>query len=275
MKMAGYLVIMKSRFHIVFKRIDKNTLKKTTNHNTPSKIKLMEKKKVLVLLAGSGAKDGSEIREAVLTLTAIEKAGMSFQCTAPNKLKRDVVNFIDGSVLNEERNVLVEAARIARGNILDLSTVSMNDYDALAIPGGFGVAKNLCSFAIDGVKATVDEDSKRIIREAFTMKKAILAICIAPALVALSLHDLEPEILLTLGLDDGPNQALEAIGVKSTKCLSTECVVDEKHKIVSSPAYMDDQASLVDLDMGINKAMIAFSNFVEDFETVHVSASAI
>jgi enhancing lycopene biosynthesis protein 2 len=266
---------MKSRFHIVFKRIDKNTLKKTTNHNTPSKIKLMEKKKVLVLLAGSGAKDGSEIREAVLTLTAIEKAGMSFQCTAPNKLQTDVINFIDGSVLNEERNVLVEAARIARGDILNLATVSMNDYDALAIPGGFGVAKNLCSFALDGVKATVDADAKRIIREAFTMKKAILAICIAPALVALSLHDLEPEILLTLGLDDGPNQALEAIGVKSTKCLSTECVVDEKHKIVSSPAYMDDQASLVDLDMGINKAMIAFSNFVEDLETVHVSASAI
>jgi enhancing lycopene biosynthesis protein 2 len=235
----------------------------------------MEKKKVLVLLAGSGAKDGSEIREAVLTLTAIEKAGMSFQCTAPNKLQRDVVNFIDDSVLNEERNILVEAARIARGDILDLATVSMNDYDALAIPGGFGVAKNLCSFAIDGVKATVDADAKRIIREAFTMKKAILAICIAPALVALSLHDLEPEILLTLGLDDGPNQALEAIGVKSAKCLSTECIVDEKNKIVSSPAYMDDGASLVDLDMGINKAMIAFSNFVEDFETVHVSASAI
>jgi enhancing lycopene biosynthesis protein 2 len=275
MKMAGYLVIMKNRFHIVFKRIDKNTLKKTTNHNTPSKIKLMEKKKVLVLLAGSGAKDGSEIREAVLTLTAIEKAGMSFQCTAPNKLQRDVINFIDDSVLNEERNILVEAARIARGDILDLATVSMNDYDALAIPGGFGVAKNLCSFAIDGVKATVDADAKRIIREAFTMKKAILAICIAPALVALSLHDLEPEILLTLGLDDGPNQALETIGVKSAKCLSTECIVDEKNKIVSSPAYMDYGASLVDLDMGINKAMIAFSNFVEDFETVHVSASLI
>jgi enhancing lycopene biosynthesis protein 2 len=195
---------------------------------------------------------------------------MSFQCTAPNKLQTDVINFIDGSVLNEERNVLVEAARIARGDILNLATVSMNDYDALAIPGGFGVAKNLCSFALDGVKATVDEDSKRIIREAFTMKKAILAICIAPALVALSLYDLEPSILVTLGLDDGPNQALEAIGVRSTKCLSTECVVDEKNKIISSPAYMDDEASLVDLDMGINKAIIAFSNLVEDLEIVHV-----
>jgi enhancing lycopene biosynthesis protein 2 len=118
------------------------------------------------------------------------------------------------------------------------------------------------------VKATVDADAKRIIREAFTTKKAILAICIAPALVALSLYDLEPNILLTLGLDDAPNQALETIGVKSLKCLSTECVVDEKNKIVSSPAYMDDQASLVDLDMGINKAIIAFSNFVEDLETI-------
>ena len=208
----------------------------------------------------------------MLTLTAIEKAGMSFQCTAPNKLQIDVINFMDGSVLNEERNVLVEAARIARGNILDLATVSMSDYDALAIPGGFGVAKNLCSFAVDGVKATVDADVKRIIREAFTMKKAILAICIAPALVALSLYDLEPNILLTLGLDDGPNEALEAIGVKSIKCLSTECVLDENNKIVSSPAYMDDGASLVDLDMGINKAIIAFSNLVEDLETVHASA---
>ncbi len=224
----------------------------------------MERRNVLVLLAGSGAKDGSEIREAVLTLTAIEKVGMKFQCAAPNKKQSDVINFIDGSTLNEERNVLIEAARIARGDIKDLSTVSMKDYDALAIPGGFGVAKNLCSFAKDGVEATVDADVKRIIRESFQAKKPILAICIAPALVALSIADLAPDAVLTLGIEDAPNLSLENIGVKSMKCLSSECILDEKNKIVSTPAYMDDKASLVDLDTGINKAIIEFSNLIEE-----------
>lgn len=220
------------------------------------------KKKVLVLLAGSGAKDGSEIREAVITLTAIEKSGLIFQCAAPNKPQAEVINFLDGSKMNEERNVLLEAARIARGNILDLKSVSMNDFDALAIPGGFGVAKNLCTFAFDGVNASVDPEVKQIIREAFQAKKPILAVCIAPALVALSLSDLEPNILLTLGLDDSANLALNTIGVKSAACLSRECLVDEAHKIVSTPAYMDDNASLVDLDSGINKAVEAFVRLV-------------
>lgn len=222
----------------------------------------MRKKKVLVLLAGSGAKDGSEIREAVLTLTAIEKSGMSFQCAAPNKPQKHVINFINGSVLSEERNVLVESARIARGNVLDLSTVSMADYDALAIPGGFGVAKNLCSFAFDGVKASVDTDVKRIIREAFIAKKPILAVCIAPALVALALADLEPSILMTLGLDEVTNKHLDTIGVKSIACLSRECIVDVKNKVVSSPAYMDDDATLVDLDSGISKAVTALVDLI-------------
>ena len=41
------------------------------------------------------------------------------------------------------RNVLVESARIARGNISPLSTLSATSYDAVVFPGGFGAAKNL------------------------------------------------------------------------------------------------------------------------------------
>lgn len=218
--------------------------------------------KVLVLLAGSGAKDGSEIREAVLTLIAIEKAGLSFQCAAANKEQLDVINFIDDSQMNEKRNVLIESARIARGDILDLANVKIDDYCALAIPGGFGVAKNLCSFAVDGPKASVDADAKRIIQETFNAKKPILAICIAPALVALALQDLKPGIKLTLGQDQGPMDALKAMAAEPCACPTKEFTIDEENKIVSTPAYMHGDSSLVELDEGISKAVNAMKSLL-------------
>ncbi|MCH2227280.1 MAG: isoprenoid biosynthesis glyoxalase ElbB [Candidatus Caenarcaniphilales bacterium] len=219
--------------------------------------------KVLVLLAGSGAKDGSEIREAVLTLTAIEKAGLSFQCTAPNKEQADVVNFIDDTQMAEKRNVLTESARIARGDILDLSQVKIDDYCALAIPGGFGVAKNLCSFAFEGPKASVDPEAKRIIQDTFKAKKPIMAVCIAPALVALSLQDLQPGIKLTLGQDKDPMEALKAMSAEPCPCPTREFTIDEEHKIVSTPAYMHGDSSLLELDEGINKAVQATKQLIQ------------
>ncbi len=217
----------------------------------------MKKIKALVLLAGCGSKDGAEIREAVITLLALDKEGVAYQCAAPNIQQHHVLNFIDNSEMQEQRNVLVEAARIARGDILDLSTLSMQDYDALVLPGGFGVAKNFCGFAFDGAKASVNPIVKSIIEEAYELNKVILAICISPALVALSLASQNPELILSLGTDPKANQALTQMGVQFRNCLSTECIVDEKHKIISSPAYMHDQASLCDLETGINKAVKA------------------
>lgn len=223
--------------------------------------------KVLVLLAGSGAKDGSEIREAVLTLTAIEKAGLSYQCTAPNKAQSDVINFIDDSTLDESRNILIESARIARGDILDLANVKMDEYCALAIPGGFGVAKNLCTFAAEGPQASIDPDAKRIIQESFTAGKPILAICIAPALVALALQDLKPGIKLTLGQDKEPMEALKAMLAEPCACPTNEFTIDEENKIISTPAYMHGDSSLVELDEGISKAVEALKLHLLNFST--------
>ncbi len=214
-------------------------------------------KKVLVVLAGCGAKDGSEIREAVLTLLAIDKAGAEYQCVAPNKNQHHTLNFLTDEVMPENRNILVESARIARGRIQDLVKVSMKDYDALILPGGYGAAKNLCSFAFDGVKATIDADVKRIINEAYDARKPIGAICIAPVLVALALHEKNPEILLTLGTDAAANSKLEEIGVKSKSCLTTAFVRDDKNLIASSPAYMHGSSRISELEQGISQCVNA------------------
>ena len=105
-------------------------------------------KKVAVILAGCGVFDGAEIHESVLTLLQLERSGAQYQCMAPNIDQLHVVNHLTGEVTEgEQRNVLVEAARIARGEVIDLAQACADDYDALIIPGGFGAAKNLCDFA--------------------------------------------------------------------------------------------------------------------------------
>lgn len=214
-------------------------------------------KKILVVLAGCGAKDGAEIHESVLTLLAIDKAGATYQCAAPNKPQHHTLNFIDNSEMPEVRNVLIESARISRGNILDLSKVSMKNYDAVIFPGGYGAAKNLCSFAFDGIKASIDPEVKRIINEAYEAHKPIGAICIAPVLVALALHDKNPGILLTLGTDTETNHKLNQIGVQSKECLTTAFVRDDKNLIYSSPAYMHGHSRISELEQGITDCVNA------------------
>lgn len=214
-------------------------------------------KKFLVLLAGCGAKDGAEIHESVLTLLAIDKEGAEYQCAAPNIKQHHVLNFIDDTEIDQERNVMIEAARISRGDILDLSQVSMNDYAGLILPGGFGVAKNLCTYAFEGAKASINLDVKRIINEAYDTKKPIGAICVAPVLVALALAEKNPEIVLTLGTDAAANKSLEDIGVKSKDCLTRSFVKDEKNKIVTSPAYMHGNSKISELEEGITKCVKA------------------
>lgn len=214
-------------------------------------------KPILVILAGCGAKDGAEIHESVLTLLAIDKAGAKYQCAAPNKNQHHVLNFIDNSELKETRNILVESARIARGDIKDLTEVSMQDYAGLIFPGGFGVAKNLCSFAFDGTQAQVDPEVNRIINEAYDQAKPIGAICIAPALIALTLANKNPNITLTLGTDIESNQNLEQIGVQSKSCLTTAFVRDDANKIYSSPAYMHHNSRISELEQGISQCVNA------------------
>lgn len=193
-------------------------------------------KKIGVVLSGCGVRDGSEIHEAVLTLLAIDRNGAQAICLAPD-MEFEVVNHLNMNDTGTTRNVLAESARIARGEISDIKTVSASDLDALVFPGGFGAAKNLCSFAAEGAQGTVQPEVLSLLREMVKAKKPICAICIAPALVALALgKDLSPQI--TIGNDPGTAQAIAATGSKHVECAVNDCVIDRENLIVSTPAYM-------------------------------------
>lgn len=195
--------------------------------------------KIGVILSGCGVYDGSEIYETVLTLLAIDRAGAEAVCMAPDIPQMHVINHLTGEpVAGEQRNVLQEAARIARGKIKNLKDVKAADIDALVLPGGFGAAKNLCDFAVKGPDCTVNPEVARLMREIVQAKKPLAAICIAPALVAKVLGEdrLAPEI--TIGSDQGTAQALETMGGKHVTCPVREIVIDQKNKIITTPAYM-------------------------------------
>lgn len=194
-------------------------------------------KKVGVVLSGCGFLDGAEIHEAVLTLLALDRLGADIQCMAPNKSQADVVNHAAGAPGEGGRNVLEESARIARGAITDIKDMKGGDLDAIMVPGGYGAAKNLCNFASNGGDCTADPEVERVLREAHEAGKPIGAMCIAPALVARVFgKDLSPQ--LTIGSDAGTAQALESMGASHTECAVDDVVVDEKNRIITTPAYM-------------------------------------
>lgn len=192
--------------------------------------------KVAVVLAGCGVNDGSEIHEAVLTLLALDRRGATYQCFAPNIEQMHVVNHVTGQPsVGEKRNVMVEAARIARGNIRDLATARAQDFDAMIVPGGFGAAKNLCDFAVKGSAMTVQPDFLRFAQAMRDAKKPIGLICISPTMAAKIFGE---GVQCTIGHDAETAAAIEAMGGKHIKCPVEKAVVDERNKLVSTPAYM-------------------------------------
>lgn len=192
--------------------------------------------KVGVLLSGCGVFDGAEIHEAVLTLLALDRAGAEIVCMAPNVDQAHVINHLTQEVTAEKRNVLVESARIARGEIKDLKDVQAGDLDALIMPGGFGAAKNLSDFAFKGPQATVHPEVKRLLTDLAAAGKPIGAICIAPATLTKALADRKPEV--TIGTDAGTASAIEAMGGRHKSCSVDMIHLDAGNKLVSTPAYM-------------------------------------
>jgi len=193
-------------------------------------------KKIGVVLSGCGVRDGSEIHEAVFALLAIDQAGCEAVCMAPNA-DFAVTDHLTMQESGERRNILVESARIARGNIRDIKDVKSADLDAVIFPGGFGAAKNLCDFAVKGAAASVNPETLRLLKEMVTAKKPIGVICIAPAMLAAALgKELAPTV--TIGNDAGTAAEIEKTGAIHQECPVTGFVVDEKNKIVSTPAYM-------------------------------------
>jgi len=213
--------------------------------------------KVAVLLAGCGHLDGAEVREAVLALLALDQHGAAYQCIAPDANQYHVVNHITGQpVPGAVRNILEEASRIARkGLCLDLAKARVEDYDALVMPGGYGVAKNHCGFAFKGAEAEVRPDVAGFLRGFFEAGKPVGAICIAPALVGLVLAG-KRSARLTLGGDPGCADAMHHLGhVHVDTPSAREIVVDEHLNLVTTPAYMFDDALLSDVFVGIERCV--------------------
>ncbi len=193
-------------------------------------------KKIAVILSGSGVYDGAEIHESTLTMLAIERQSAQYQCFAPNINQAHVVNHLTGEEMKETRNVLVEAARIARGNIKPLADYNAADFDAIIFPGGFGAAKNLCTFAFNGVDCVVIPEAEKAIRDTVKANKPIGALCISPVLITKVLNDVE----VTIGNDEETAGAIVNMGGTHRNTTHGEIVFDKKYKIVTTPCYMLD-----------------------------------
>lgn len=192
--------------------------------------------RVAVVLSGCGVYDGAEINEAVLTLLCLEQQGASYQCFAPDIPQMHVINHLTGEPSKgESRNVLVEAARIARGNIQSLATANVDEFDALLVPGGFGAAKNLSDFAVAGAAMTVQPDFLKLAREFHQRSKPIGLICIAPVMAAAICGE---GARCTIGNDAETAAAINTMGGEHLQCPVNEARVDTERKLVTTPAYM-------------------------------------
>ncbi|MBT7609609.1 MAG: isoprenoid biosynthesis glyoxalase ElbB [Bacteriovoracaceae bacterium] len=206
-------------------------------------------KKIAVILSGCGYLDGSEIREAVLTLTALDTLEAKVSIFAPNQDQFHVVNHILGTENQENRNIIEESARIARGDVTNLTELSAQDFDGIIFPGGFGVAKNLCNWAFEGSNCQVDSNIEKLIKNFYELKKPIAAICIAPALIATVLGS--QKITVTIGNDQITADEIIKTGAFHENKEVHEICIDKKHKIISTPAYMYGDAKLHKIQEGI------------------------
>ena len=212
-------------------------------------------KKIGVVLSGCGVYDGAEIHETVITLLAIDRAGAQAVCMAPDVDQMHVVNHFTGEdSAGEKRNVLVEAARIARGEIKDIATVKADELDAIVFPGGFGAAKNLSNFAVKGENCDVHPDVLRLVKEFAAKKKPQAALCIAPAMMAKIYEDAPKKPTLTIGNDKDCSSKIETMGSTHQECLARDFVFDEQNNIISTPAYMLGQ-SITEVAEGIEKTI--------------------
>lgn len=217
-----------------------------------------------IVLSGCGVYDGSEIHEAVLSMYYLKKYGNELLIMAPNVDQAHVVNHLTGEVeQGQKRNVLVESARIARGNITDISKVTAADFDALLLPGGFGAAKNLVSFAFDGEKCSINPDVKRLIKATVDAKKPLAAVCIAPVVVAKALEDSGVKAKLTIGNDAGTANAINAMGAEHIESPVKEVIIDAHLNIITNPAYML-AADIAEVGEAIKKTMQALTGMVNN-----------
>ena len=209
----------------------------------------MTQKKVAVILSGCGVYDGAEIHESVITLLRLDQRGAHAQCFAPNVAQMHVINHLTGEQMPESRNVLVESARIARGEVKDIREANVEDFDALIVPGGFGAAKNLSDFAAKGAECTVQPDVLALAEAFAEASKPVGLMCISPAMAA---KIYGPGVICTIGNDADTATVVNKMGATHQECDVSDIVEDKARKLVSTPAYMLAQ-SISEAASGINK----------------------
>ncbi len=225
--------------------------------------------KIGVLLSGCGVYDGAEIQEAVLTLLAIDEIEATAVCISIDSNQHHVVNHLTGEEMPEKRNMMIEAARIARGEIKEISTISPADIDALVIPGGFGSAKNFTSWAFNGPDGTIDPKVKLLIVNMINVGKPIAALCVSPIIVAKALEGSSTHPHMTMGSDlekspydiKGFSSGLESTGATTEMRTVREIAIDKENKIVSAPCYMMD-ASISEIRENIRTAIEALRDLI-------------
>ena len=226
-------------------------------------------KKVAVLLSGNGVYDGAEIHESVLTLLALDQNQIAYQCIAPNIAQHHVIDHTTGNEMDESRNVLVEAARIARGDIKSTNEIKISDYSSLVMPGGFGAAKNLSKWAFSGPEGAIEESTKKLILEAVSAKLPIVAMCMSPVVIAKALKGSSFEAKLTVGSTkakspyeiEAISQGMQKIGAEAVMKTVNEVLIDENLNIITTPCYMME-ASISEINQGIQEAIKALKKLI-------------
>lgn len=222
-----------------------------------------------VLLSGCGVYDGAEIQEAILTLLAIEEIGATATCISIDDNQFHVINHLNGEVMNESRNMMVEAARIARGNVKEIKQIQPSDIDALVIPGGFGSAKNFTSWAFDGPNGSIRSDVKLLLVNMINVGKPIVALCVSPVVLAKALEGSNVKLNLTIGssLEASPYEipsfeaGLKATGATTEEKTIREILVDTENKVITAPCYMMD-ASILEIRNNIQQAILALKELL-------------
>lgn len=215
--------------------------------------------KAAVLLSGCGYLDGAEIREAVLSLLYLDQHGATTTCFSLDSPQHHVINHRYGDTQEEARDIMAEAARISRGNIHPMASLNSHDFDMLVIPGGYGVAKNFSNLAFAGANAQVEPEFQKVVGSFFTAKKPIVAICIAPAVLAVALK--HKGLTLTIGEDKATAGIIESLGHTHQVCDSDAICIDAVNRVISCSAYMrEDKLSAI--ASGIEKAIAHAVNMV-------------
>jgi enhancing lycopene biosynthesis protein 2 len=223
-----------------------------------------------VLLSGCGVYDGAEIQEAILTLLAIEEIGATATCISIDVNQFHVINHLNGEVMNESRNMMVEAARIARGNVKEIKEIQPSDIDALVIPGGFGSAKNFTTWAFEGPNGSIRSDVKLLLVNMINVGKPIVALCVSPVVLAKALEGSSVKLNLTIGssLEASPYEipsfeaGLQATGATTEEKSIREILVDAENKVITAPCYMMD-ASILEIRNNIQQAIQALKEILD------------